>query len=151
MLDLLTHEYRDGADMSSTPPPFTTVCGVDLVDLGHLAQLVEHGGERFLHRVFTAQELAHCKQSLEKLATRIAAKEAVSKALGTGIRGVGWLDIEVQSNEFGKPEVCLHGEAKHRAQQMNIQSWSLSLSHEGSYAIAFTIATIFINDGGGRA
>jgi len=141
----------EGHDMTSPISSITSTCGVDLVDLRSFTQLVEHGGQGFLRRVFTVQELTHCNRDIEKLAARIAAKEAVAKALGTGIRGVGWLDIEVQTNEFGKPGVVLSGEAERRAQELNIQSWSLSLSHEGSYAIAFTIAMIFISDGGGIA
>ena len=68
-------------------------------------------GERFLRRIYTADELAYCRGRAPQLASRFAAKEAVMKALGTGRRGVDWSDIEVVRRRGGRPNIQLHGRA----------------------------------------
>lgn len=116
-------------------------CGVDLVDLALLGRMVEKGGQRYLDRLFTPAEQAHCQGRVPQLGTRLAAKEAVSKALGTGIRGVNWTDIEVHTALEGQPSVHLHGPAQDRAERLGLTTWRLSLSHEGEFAVAFAVAT----------
>ncbi|MEZ4657932.1 MAG: holo-ACP synthase [Caldilineaceae bacterium] len=71
--------------------------GVDIIELERLRLAIERHGQRFLQRAYTPDELAHCGDRLESLAGRFAAKEAVAKALGTGIwrNGIGWTDIEI--------------------------------------------------------
>jgi holo-[acyl-carrier protein] synthase len=117
--------------------------GIDLVDFGRIEQMLDRHGRRFLERVFTVREQSDAeavKNRIEKLAGRFAAKEAISKALGTGIRGIQWREMEVISDPQGKPLVQLHGEATNRAKELGITSWAISLSHSQDYAVAFVIA-----------
>ena len=118
--------------------------GVDLVEVARLEQSIARHGERFLQRVFTEGEIAYCagmKQAAPFYAARFAAKEAVAKALGTGIGAAcGWLEIEVRRKASGEPFVVLHGAAAATAQRLGIASVLLSLSHAEHYAIAHAIA-----------
>lgn len=75
------------------------------------------------------------------MAARLAAKEAASKALGTGIRGISWHDIEVVSNKRGHPFISLSGRAAILAERLHLDDWKLSISHSPSFAIAFVIST----------
>lgn len=115
--------------------------GVDLIETNRIADAIERHGERFLNRVFTEYELNDCKGRVTSLAARFAAKEAVAKALGTGIGGVSWLDIEIRSDEKKAPYLVLSGEGERLAKQHGLKTWSLSLSHIESQAIAFVVAT----------
>jgi holo-[acyl-carrier protein] synthase len=116
-------------------------CGVDLVEIARISRAVERWGQRFLRRVWTERELALCRGRLPELAARFAAKEAVSKALGTGMAdGITWLDIEVLSDLSGKPVLYLHGEARRRAARLGLDSWAISLSHSAHLACAFVVA-----------
>jgi holo-[acyl-carrier protein] synthase len=114
--------------------------GVDLVEIERFQAAVQRHGERFLRRVFTAQELEEVGQNIASLAARFAAKEAVSKALGTGIGPIAWREIEVLRGEARQPELFLHGEAARRAEFLGLTNWSLSLSHTQSHAIAMVVA-----------
>jgi holo-[acyl-carrier protein] synthase len=117
--------------------------GVDLIEVSRVQAVLEKYGERFLSRVFTESELAYCRGRLPQLAARFAAKEAVSKMLGTGIQhpqGVNWRDIEIVSDELGKPFVQLSGKAAQRAAEMNLTTLSISLSHTHEHAIAIIVA-----------
>ena len=117
--------------------------GVDLIEIARVERAVARHGMRFTDRVFTGAEQALCQGRTESLAGRFAAKEAVAKALGTGIwrEGIGWTDIEILRAESGAPQLCLHGAAARRAADWGLTTWSLSLSHDRHYAIAFTVAT----------
>ena len=115
--------------------------GVDLVEIRRIAALVEQHGERFTGRVFTPGEVADCGGRAESLAARWAAKEAVAKALGTGIGAVGWQEIEVMRGESGCPAVILHGRAATLAVDRGLTRWALSLTHDGGLALAFVVAT----------
>ena len=115
--------------------------GVDLIEVERIADLLGNYGERFTHRIYTVRELAICNQQPERLATRFAAKEAVSKALGTGIGAVGWKQIEVINNSMGCPELLLSGAAAAQSASMGINQWSISLSHTSKQAIALVVAT----------
>jgi holo-[acyl-carrier protein] synthase len=118
--------------------------GIDLVEVARIEQSITRHGERFLHRVFTDAEIAYCggmKNSAPFYAARFAAKEAVSKALGTGIGAAcGWLDIEVRRKATGAPFVILHGAAAETARRLGIGSVLLSLSHTDHSAIAHAMA-----------
>ena len=114
--------------------------GVDIIEIPRVRLVFEKYGQRFLDRVFTADEIAYCRGRASNLAARFAAKEAAMKALGTGIRGVAWKDIEVVRQESGAPSIQLHGRAKNRAQRLGIQEMALSLSHSREYAVASVIA-----------
>jgi holo-[acyl-carrier protein] synthase len=115
--------------------------GADLVEIRRIAALVERHGERFTGRVYTPGELADCDGRAESLAARWAAKEAVAKALGTGIGAVAWREIEVVRGDSGCPAVKLHGRAATLAAQHGLRRWALSLAHDGGLALAFVVAT----------
>ncbi|MCX7838977.1 MAG: holo-ACP synthase [Anaerolineae bacterium] len=114
--------------------------GIDLVEIARIAKTIERYGYRFLTRVFTENELRYCRGNVHQLAARFAAKEAVSKALGTGFDGIVWRDIEIVSDAQGKPSVRLSGRAARRAAQASLQNFALSLSHTREHAIALVVA-----------
>ena len=114
--------------------------GVDLVEIERFQAAIQRHGERFLRRVFTGQELEEVGQNIASLAARFAAKEAVSKALGTGIGPIAWREIEVLRGEARQPVLHLHGEAAHRAESLGLHIWSLSLSHTQTHAVAMVVA-----------
>lgn len=115
--------------------------GVDLIEVHRVAEAIERHGERFLNRVFTQLEQSDCKGRISSLAVRFAAKEAAAKALGCGIGDVSWLEIEVRSDEKKAPYLVLSGKGERLAKQMRLTTWSVSLSHTESQAIAFVVAT----------
>lgn len=102
-------------------------------------------GERFLKKVYTEREIAHCQGRENELAARFAAKEAISKALGTGLRGVYWREMEIITDARGKPLVRLHGHARRRAEALGIVDLGVSLTHSVDMAIA--VVTGLIEDG----
>lgn len=114
--------------------------GVDMIEVARIAQALGRHGARFSNRVFTEQEQAHCAGSAVRLAGRFAIKEAVAKALGTGIGDVRWLDIEVVCDGRGKPHLMLHNAAAELAQARGWQQWDISLSHTQTHAIGFVVA-----------
>lgn len=113
--------------------------GVDIIELARIERSQLRLGERFLDRIFTAQEQAYCAGRVTSLAGRFAVKEAVGKALGTGIGDVRWRDIEVVNDERGRPELVLHNTAKELAESLGLCTWSISLSHSEMYAIGMAI------------
>lgn len=118
--------------------------GIDIVEVKRIRQLIDRHGDRFLARCFTEQEVAYArrrpKRLAEHLAARFAAKEAVLKVLGTGLRhGIGWCDIEVVRQPSGEPTLCLHGTAAEIAENRGIERWLISLSHVSSHATASAI------------
>jgi len=114
--------------------------GVDMLEISRLKNAIERHGRRFSERVFTPQELAECRENYASLAARFAAKEAVSKALGTGFGLIAWRDVEVERGPSREPLLRLHGEAARRAQELGLVTWSLSLSHTQEHAIALVVA-----------
>ena len=114
--------------------------GVDIIEIPRIKKTLDRYGERFLKRIFTPDEIAYCRGRSPNLAGRFAAKEATMKALGTGVRGVGWKDIEVIRAESGAPSVKLHGRAKARAEMLQVSDLSLSISHSREVAVAFVVA-----------
>ena len=114
--------------------------GVDLIEIERVQDSLKRYGERFAQRVFTPGELALCGENQTSLAARFAAKEAVAKALGTGIGQVRWQEIEILHNEAGAPLLYLHGDAQQLADVLGLQHWSLSLSHTKTHALAFVVA-----------
>ncbi len=121
------------------------VSGVDLLEIGRLERAFARHGERFYNRIFTEQEQLYCNGRVDKLAGRFAVKEAVAKALGSGIGAVRWVDIEVVSNADGKPELHLHNEARKLADRLGLREWSISISHTESLAIGFATAVAIVN------
>lgn len=114
--------------------------GVDLVETERIARAIERWGDSFLHRIYTPRELARYGGRLPELAARFAGKEAISKALGTGMIGVGWKEMEILSDRRGKPQVHLHGRAKERARALGLEHFSISLSHTDRIALALVVA-----------
>jgi len=119
--------------------------GVDLVDIPRIERLAARYGERFLARVYSEVEVRFSRGRPAELAARFAAKEAVSKALGVGVRilspqGIGWHDVETLNERSGKPYLRLHGRAAALAAKQGFTEWAISLSHDGGFAIAFVVA-----------
>lgn len=119
--------------------------GIDLIEIARVEASIGRFGERFLRRVFTPAERAYCegkrRGAAQSFALRWAAKEAVAKALGIGIRrGVNLRDVEVESDTLGRPAVRLHGGAGEAAAARGVARVHLSLSHDGPFAVAFAIA-----------
>ena len=129
--------------MRSNPEPSTPamlVSGVDIIEIPRVRRVAERFGQRFLQRIYTEREIAYCRGRAPQLASRFAAKEAVMKALGTGIRGVSWREIEVVRERGRAPTIQLHDRALARAQTLGIESLSVALSHSEHYAVAFVVA-----------
>jgi holo-[acyl-carrier protein] synthase len=116
--------------------------GVDIIEIERVHKAIDQHGKRFLDRVYTASEQELCSGQPASLAGRFAAKEAVSKALETGIwrEGVTWTEIEILRAAGGAPYIALHGAAARRAEELGIQQCAISLSHDRSHAIAFVVA-----------
>lgn len=119
--------------------------GIDLVDLNRIEAVLSRFPERFRNRVLTDAEDRYCRGRVERIAGRWAAKEAVSKVLGLGVRGVGWREIEILPNRAGQPQVLLHSRAAARAVAMGLDQVSVSISHERRTAVAVAVAD---RDGG---
>src|SRR5215212_10262370 len=124
--------------------------GIDLIEIERIARTIDRWGDRFLDRVFTPAELAIYRSRPASLAARWAAKEAVAKLLGVGLRGLGaaarphgalaWTDIEVLSDAQGRPALALHGRAAARARALGLGPIALSLAHTRQHAIASAVA-----------
>jgi holo-[acyl-carrier protein] synthase len=114
--------------------------GVDIIEIDRLAQISPGIRERFINRVYTESEKVICGDNNACFAGRFAAKEAVSKVLGTGIGEIKWKDIEILRGKAGEPIIVLHANAKAKAIEIGIQTWAISISHSRSLAIAFVIA-----------
>jgi holo-[acyl-carrier protein] synthase len=114
--------------------------GVDMAEIPRIRRALERWGERFLRHVFTPAEVAYCRGRVRELAARFAAKEAISKALGTGLVEVSWTEMEVLADQRGKPTVALHGKARARAQALGLDEWAISLTHTDTTAVAFVVA-----------
>lgn len=118
--------------------------GIDVVEVGRIASSISEFGERFLTRIFTDEERAYCLAKAKPelhFAARFAAKEAVAKALGTGIgKDVGWLDVEIQRAESGEPSLKLSGNAQKFCEKHGIVEVKISLTHAREYAAANAVA-----------
>jgi len=119
--------------------------GIDIIHIPRIQKAIELHGDRFLTRVFTRREIAACRGRAREFAARFAAKEAVSKALGVGMRimahnGIGFQEAEILPDGNGQPHVHLNGRAAERATELELSEWAVSLSHEREYAVAFVVA-----------
>lgn len=119
-------------------------CGVDIVEIDRIKKGIERLGDTFKRKIFSMNEINYCEKNkahmYERYAVRFAAKEAISKALGTGIRGgISFKTIEVINDEFGRPSAILHGMAKDVYNQKRFTEISLSLSHCKLYAVAYAV------------
>lgn len=114
--------------------------GIDLIEIDRLRSLFESYGQRFLDRVFTPQELTELGENIASLAGRFAAKEAVAKALGTGIGAVAWREIEILRGPKREPVLHLHGSAARLAEELGLGEWSVSISHTQTHAVGIAVA-----------
>lgn len=118
--------------------------GVDLVRISRLAAVLQRYGDRFKKRVFTAAEIAYCeaqRQPANNYALRFAAKEAMSKALGVGLRqnGIRWREVEVVPTALGKPELRVSGRAAALCAALGVTGMYVSLTDEGDYGVAVVV------------
>lgn len=117
--------------------------GTDIVSIPRIEKAVERFGERFINKVFTDKEAIVCRMKKDQashLAARFAAKEAVLKALGTGIsNGIGFKDVEVARVQGKRPEIILHGIGKKVAESLGVKDIHISISHEADIALAFAV------------
>lgn len=116
--------------------------GVDLIDIERIVMVLGRHPDRFRRRILTPAEDRYCGNKVQRVAGRWAAKEAISKVLGLGVRGVGWRDIEVLPNRAGQPQVRLHGRAAARAEYLGLEELTVSISHERQMAVAVAIAHV---------
>jgi holo-[acyl-carrier protein] synthase len=117
--------------------------GVDLVECSRIQRSIDRFGDRFLHRVFTDGEIEYSmsmKFPARHLAARFAAKEAVSKAFGTGIgKAMGWRDIDVRKRPSGEPFLVFSGPAQALATKRGVTSALITLSHTEHHAMAAVV------------
>jgi holo-[acyl-carrier protein] synthase len=128
-------------------PDGTTELGIDIVRVERIRATLAKFGDRFSNRVLTPSERRYVRGRPETMAGRWAAKEAVSKVLGLGVRGIGWRDIEIERLPTGQPAVRLHGRAERRAEQLGMARVAVSISHEADYAVAIAFG---VRTAGGR-
>ena len=135
-------------DPRPTPVPEGTVeLGLDIVRVDRIREALERFGPRFTDRILTPAEAGYVRGRAVTLAGRWAAKEAVSKVLGLGVRGVGWREIEIERLPTGQPAVRLHGRAAARSAQLGLGRVAVSISHEREYAVAIAFG---VRTAGGR-
>ena len=123
--------------------------GIDIIELERIARAIERYGDRFLRRIFTDAECELCAGRVSSLAARFAAKEAIAKLLGVGLRGLGagnrgqsaldFREIEILRDDAGRPVSVLHGRAAERAAELGLGPLSVSLSHTRVYAVASAV------------
>jgi phosphopantetheine--protein transferase-like protein len=128
-------------------PAGTTELGIDIVKVERIRAALDRFGARFSARVLTDAERRYVRDRPETMAGRWAAKEAVSKVLGLGVRGIGWRDIEIERMPTGQPAVRLHGRAAARAEQLGMERIAVSITHEAEYAVAIAFG---VRTAGGR-
>ena len=146
---------RESPDDPSAPggiqpgvvPPGTTELGIDIIKVERIRHSLARFGARFSGRVLTPAEQRYVRDRPETFAGRWAAKEAISKVLGLGVRGIGWKDIEIERLPTGQPAVRLHGRAERRAEQLGMDRIAVSISHESDYAVAIAFG---VRQTGGR-
>ena len=114
--------------------------GIDLIEIDRVRRGLERYGTRFADRFFTRREQSQCAGRAASLAGRFAIKEAVGKALGTGIGDVGWKDIEVLNDDRGRPHLTLHNAAERLAAERGLSQWAVSLSHTATHAVGLAVA-----------
>lgn len=121
------------------PQGVNVAVGIDIIEVDRVRKVYERHPERFLKRVFTPLEVLQCRGKVTRLAGRFAAKEAISKALGTGLHGVSWQEMEVVQLRSGRPSVRLHGNAKRRAEQLGLSAFDVSIADLAQLSIAIAV------------
>ncbi len=115
-------------------------CGIDMIEIERVREGISRMGERFLNRFFTPGERAQCEDQPHRLAARLAAKEAVAKAFGTGVGPLGWRSMEIICDARGRPVLHLHGAAAALAADLGLDEWDISLTHTAAHAAAVAVA-----------
>ncbi len=146
------HGQRSGGEPSEDPGDApashgSEELGIDIIKVDRIRAALERFGARFTRRVLTEAEQRYVRERPETMAGRWAAKEAVSKVLGLGVRGIGWRDIEIERLPTGQPSVRLHGRAAARAVQLGMGRIAVSITHESDYAVAIAFG---VRTAGGR-
>ena len=117
--------------------------GVDVIEIKRIEDLINNYPDHAIFKIFTKNEIYYCetqKFKYNSYSARFAAKEAMMKALGRGLRnGINWKDIEIVHSAYGKPMINLYGKALELAQNLNAQSVEVSLSHSKTMAIAMVV------------
>jgi phosphopantetheine--protein transferase-like protein len=142
-----SHRPEDGEAPRRHPPEGTTELGIDIIKVARIRAALARFGPRFSSRVLTPAEQRYVRDRPETFAGRWAAKEAVSKVLGLGVRGIGWREIEIERLPTGQPAVRLHGRAAARADQLGMGRIAVSITHESDYAVAIAFG---VRTAGGR-
>src|SRR5919197_4035788 len=125
--------------LSGVVPSGTTELGIDIIKVERIRRSLERFGGRFSQRVLTPAEQRYVRDRPETLAGRWAAKEAVSKVLGLGVRGIGWREIEIERLPTGQPAARLHGRAAQRRQHLGLGAMTVSISHIRELAVAAAV------------
>jgi holo-[acyl-carrier protein] synthase len=115
-------------------------CGIDLIKIERIEKIVKNWGDNFTSRVFTLLEREYCEKKkgnkYQSYAGRFAAKEALLKALGLGLRGANWKEIEIKNDELGQPLIDTSGKLKNIALAKGVSKYFITISHTKEYAIA---------------
>ena len=118
-------------------------CGIDLVKIERIEKIIKKWGDNFTSRIFTLLEREYCEKKkgnkYQSYAGRFAAKEALLKSLGLGLRGVNWKEIEIENNELGQPIIETSGKLKNIASVKGVSKCFITISHTKDYAIAQVI------------
>jgi holo-[acyl-carrier protein] synthase len=117
--------------------------GIDLVEIVRIKRIIQKFGNRFLNKIYTNNEIIYCEKKnsirYHSYAGMFAAKEACAKAFGTGFRNIKWKDIEINNNNFGKPNIYLSSALRNNFQKEEIRNINLTISHTNKIAIAMVI------------
>jgi holo-[acyl-carrier protein] synthase len=139
-VDRESDERTDGATLPAVNVAPALAVGVDIIEVERVARGKARYGRRFEDRFFTAREQEQCAGRAASLAGRFAVKEAVGKALGTGIGDIAWKEIEILNDARGRPVLTLHGAAARLAAERGLRHWAVSLSHTTTHAVGLAMA-----------
>lgn len=118
-------------------------CGIDLVKVERIEKIIKRWGNSFTSRIFTSLEGEYCEKKknnkYQSYAGKFAAKEALLKSLGLGLKGANWKEIEVRNDELGQPIIDISGKLKNIASAKGVHKYFVSISHTNEYAIAQVI------------
>jgi len=118
-------------------------CGIDLVKIERIEQIIKRWGDNFISRIFTPLEREYCEikkgNKFQSYAGKFAAKEAILKALGLGLREANWTEIEIKNDELGQPIIDISGKLKNITSAKGVSKYFVSISHTKEYAIAQVI------------
>ena len=118
-------------------------CGIDLVKIERIEKIIKRWGDNFIFRIFTPLEREYCEKKkgnkYQSYAGKFAAKEALLKALGLGLREANWKEIEIKNDELGQPIIDTSGKLKNIASAKGVSKYFISISHTKEYAAAQVI------------